>query len=460
MKTALALLIAMAMVTFGAMPFDAPAQAAAPLDQNPLPGTVNLPAASQAAPYYRCARNLYVDAVKGNDNGNDADKGSILSPYKTISAATGRKDLHGGDCIQVAPGTYHEFVSLRQGGSANTEDGYVALVSTEKGGAKIIGPSTGGYSVITLPASYVVVDGFDVSGGGGGHCIDGGYQPDINHAHHLVILNNHVHDCGGGGIELAGGDYYVIEGNVANNNAATNTYQTSGISIASGFDLQGKFPMTSRDDVYYHNIIRNNVSHDNMEKFACASPGCHSDGEGIIVDYYSPGHYPYRTLVIGNTVYRNGGNGIQVGHSDNVTVANNTAYDDCLDPEDKGTARGELENLAGSNNIWVNNLAVAVPGPGYLDHNVPLLDTGAMTTSAGITYPNSGVVWEANAASGGEARSWPPSTISSAHNFLNVDPGLVNPAGGDFHLRPSSVLLHRGQRQHFLAASEPNIGAQ
>jgi len=92
----------------------------------------------------------------------------------------------------------------------------VALISTQRWGAKIIGPPSNGYSVVTLPSSYVVVDGFDVSGGAnGGYCIDGGYDAAKNHLHHLVVINNNVHDCGSGGIEFVGGDYYVIESKVA-----------------------------------------------------------------------------------------------------------------------------------------------------------------------------------------------------------------------------------------------------
>ena len=38
------------------------------------------------------------------------------------------------------------------------------------------------------------------------------------------------------------------------------------------------------------------------------------------------GNYPFTTLVENNLVYGNGGKGIQVFLSDNVTIRNNTAY--------------------------------------------------------------------------------------------------------------------------------------
>jgi parallel beta-helix repeat protein len=433
---------------------------AAPADPDPLPGTVNLPPAEQTAPYYRCVRDWYVDVVIGSDgnSGNSASK-----PYRTIGKATRNSKLTGGDCIHVAPGTYFEFVWPSHGGTFNSTDGYVVLISAQRWGAKIVGPPSNGYSVVTLQSSYVVVDGFDVSGGAnGGHCIDGGYDSEKNHAHHLVVINNNIHDCGGGGIELAGGDYYIVEGNVASQNATTSLYQTSGISIAAGFDVAGSFTRTQADDVYYHNIIRNNISHDNFERFSCSANNmpnaCHTDGNGIIVDYYHPGGYPHRTLVTGNVVFGNGGSGIQVGRSDNVIVANNTAYNNYLDHDNSATARGELANIASSNTVWVNNIAWSVPGRGVLADNTPILDLGSIEI-AGIKYTGSHVLWENNITFGADPKFYPPGFVDPAHNQIGFDPRLKSVAAGVFTLRLDSPASAAGLPEGFLESPTPNIGA-
>ncbi len=410
--------------------------------------------------------NWYVDAVKGSDSNNGT---SASTAFKTIArATTGNSALAAGGCVNVAPGTYKEFVTVTNaaghGGNLNSLTGFVVLRSTTARAAKIVGPSTGGYSVVTLPASYVVVDGFDVSGGANsGHCIDGGYNVPANHAHHLTIINNVAHYCGGSGISVDGGDYYIIENNVSSFNAATSGYQTSGISLASAVAATG-FTATAADNVYYHNIVVANISNNNVETFACStygmSPGCHTDGEGIIVDCFDcngVGVYNYKTLVARNLVVENGGNGIQVGRSSNVTVANNTSWNNFQDVNNNGTARGELGNMAGTNTIWVNNIAWAVPGAGVLSKNVPLLDGGKMTIS-GVTYPGTNNLWANNIYWGAGVATWNGATISSSTNFYK-NPGINSPANWNFSLTPTSPALNAGLPEGFMAASPPNIGA-
>jgi serralysin len=435
------------------------------------PAASNLPAATQAAPYYSCVTNWYVDAVKGS-NSNPGT--SVSAAFRTIGKATWQNaKLAAGGCVNVAPGTYNEFVwlwnSANQGGSANSPTGFVVLRSSTPLAAKIVGPSTNGYSVVNLPASFAVVDGFDVSSGDGGHCIDGGYNYTTNHAHHLIVINNHVHNCGGSGISTAGGDYYTIVGNTSNNNAATNGYQTSGISIFEPINanaLPGYTPNALDLSYYYHNVISNNISYVNVETFSCSAygmgAGCHTDGNGIIMDCFDcngVGVYNWQTLIVGNLVYGNGGWGIEVGRSSNVTVANNTSYGNYTDVNNNGTARGELGNAGGSNTIWVNNIAWAVPAAGILSHNVTLSDFGTITIS-GITYDvtPSNVIWNNDIYNGAGVSPWGGSTISTTTNF-NENPGLVSVGSGNFSLLSSSPAQGKGLPEGFLSSATPDIGA-
>ena len=67
-----------------------------------------------------------------------------------------------------------------------------------------------------------------------------------------------------------------------------------------------------------------------------------TDGNGIIMDDFSNQGsgdvpYPHQSLVAGNISYDNGGAGIFLARSSYVTVANNTAYNNYLDPFNVGS---------------------------------------------------------------------------------------------------------------------------
>jgi hypothetical protein len=115
---------------------------------------------------YSCLHYLYVSTT-----GNDANKGlSIAQAFATITHAA--SIAVAGDCVMVLPGTYQQQVTVSNGGDANTSTGYVAFVSQVQHAAKIIPLSTT-YSTFVLGtgANYVIVDGFDIEGGG----VGGGY---------------------------------------------------------------------------------------------------------------------------------------------------------------------------------------------------------------------------------------------------------------------------------------------
>jgi serralysin len=425
-------------------------------------------AASQAAPYYSCVTNWYVDAVNGSDGYSGT---SASAAFRTIARATRQNTkLAAGGCVNVAPGTYNEFVTLtnvaNQGGNLNSLTGFVVLRSTTPLAAKIVGPSSGTNNIgtnaiVEMPASFVVIDGFDVSGSGGGTCIDGAWNYTAgNHPHHLIVVNNNIHGCGGAGIGFGGGDYYIVANNIVNNNAATSQYHMSGIDIYSAVAATG-FTSTAADNAYYHNIIRNNISYNNVETWSCAAngqgPGCHTDGEGIIIDCFDcngVGIYTAKTLIVGNLVYGNGGNGIQVGRSSWVTVANNTSYGNFTDTGNSWPYRAELANNAAGNTIWVNNIAYAGQGTGS---NYTLYDSGA-GTEGGAYYPEANVLWNNNIYYGAGVGFWGNANISTTTNF-NENPGLVSPGSKNFSLTASSPALNAGLPEGFLSSITPNIGA-
>ena len=164
----------------------------------------------------------------------------------------------------------------------------------------------------------------------------------------------------------------------------------------------------------------------------------HSDGNGIIMDDFRntqhpnpAGVYPYRSLVENNVCYLNGGKGVHVFISDNVTVRNNTCYFNNRDPKNNATWRGELSNVNSNNTIWVNNI-------GYADVKVNSYNRGILNAACcGQTCNN--VIWKRNLAFNGAAGS--PSITQSPYNatliatapdnnLLGVDPLFISAGQG------------------------------
>ena len=135
-----------------------------------------------------------------------------------------------------------------------------------------------------------------------------------------------------------------------------------GISFCSLKPATGYTP--TADDAYnltfgvltpFHNVVNWNISHDNFIKRCgtLANP-YNTDGNGIIMDVFNNSGgtnvvYPYKTLIAFNVTYKNGNYGIHLFNSgmasgNGFTVANNTSYNNNLDPANRGTMCGEINN--------------------------------------------------------------------------------------------------------------------
>src|SRR6516162_9481458 len=81
------------------------------------------------SPYYTCVRNFYVAT-----NGSDSNSGtSASSPWQTIAHAD-TSSRTGGDCINVAPGSYSAFNrGISHGGTTASSTGYVTYRCTAPG---------------------------------------------------------------------------------------------------------------------------------------------------------------------------------------------------------------------------------------------------------------------------------------------------------------------------------------
>jgi parallel beta-helix repeat protein len=438
--------------------------------QPTIPAAANRPglsAALSASPPYRCSTNRYVDGT----NGNDANPGTQAQPWKTIQNADnwGNNVPTAGECVNVLPGIYalSKTLILHRGGDSNSLAGFVVYRSTVPQAAHLIAATgitaAANGDLIQLWAPYIIVDGFDIDGDNAltsGHGIDGcvGGGAASNVAHHFVAINNVVHDMGGAGLNSCTADYIVWRNNVIYNTSSTNRYQVSGINIWQPKAVAaGSYTTTAWDNAPFGIEISYNITHDNKEGPSIAAP--HTDGNGIIIDSTVGGAcptcdtpYPGNILVLGNVAYNNGGSGISVYLSKNVTIANNTVYNNYLDPLNPGTARGELSQGGSQNVTWVNNIAIAVPGSGVLSNNKP-----AVTWSVGASHVSG--TWKRNITYGADAASDANSNPGASTNMPGVNPQLTNPAGGNFIPRSGSPAIGTGLPRDYLPARTPNIGA-
>ncbi len=424
----------------------------AALAATPIP---DMPLVSGFVPEYRCVREFHVDtaAAPGGD-------GSAAHPWQGPQAANDSGRLRAGDCVDLASGDYNLAASLRltAGGTRNTADGYVVYRSQALHGAHLIAHA-GAYQVINVQAAYIVVDGLDIDGN---HASAGEALSVSGNAahHHILVEHNIIHDAGGGGLQMNDSEYFWVIGNLIYGNARTNTYQESGISTYQAQAATAFTPTEADKALPWHIVIAGNISHDNGETYACDTPGCHTDGNGIIIDKTlnvdRKESVPYTggVLVAGNLVYGNGGAGIQVYLSQDVTVANNTVYGNHLDTQNNGTWRGELSNVNSDHVTWLNNIACAVPGEGIL------ADNSAILVATMKPYDNAAVTWTRNLTCGGGVKVVSVNgQVSPARNVLGGDPKFTDLKGRDFTVQGDSPVRGSGQAEPWLKAQAPDIGA-
>jgi hypothetical protein len=144
-------------------------------------------------------------------NGSNSSNGSKAHPFKTIQYALDHATP--GTAVMVKAGTYAENVEFQHGGRAGAP---ISLISADGEGKAHIKPGkhkTGG-TIEAFGEDYIVIDGFDVSGGDrntNGILVTQGGSGFKNMTHHVVIRNNMVHDAVKDGIKVAqGDDIYVV----------------------------------------------------------------------------------------------------------------------------------------------------------------------------------------------------------------------------------------------------------
>jgi hypothetical protein len=474
----------------------------AEVNATPVAPAAELPGPSPslfANPFYTCVNSYYVATT-----GNDSNSGTQASPWLTIqhadSAGAGRI---AGDCVNVAPGTYAAGVQPTHGGNLASATGYVVYRCQTLDGCKITASGGNADPAFNISSTgsgpnYLVVDGFELAassmtlfGVGVELYFPNGADTGGTTSHHIWIINNIIHGYGQAGVGTGGGDYNYFLHNLAYNNTnVACSAQGSGFGIVIARAFVGYTP-TAADLTWapFHNVIAFNVAHDNIiNQCGTAANPYDTDGNGIIIDTFNNAgstnvDYPYQTLVANNVTWSNGGKGVHIFRSDHVTVANNTAYNNNLDPFNNGIGRGEIDSIESQNNVFLNNIAYPVPATSLSDPrcqgvnytNTPPYPCPLMTNVAfeGASTPGTASnIWTNNVSFGGAPPyGWGPNgnimlapdamncSTGTAPNQCNVNPDFFNVTSSNFALQPGSPAIGYGQSQPYLPASDVDAGA-
>lgn len=475
-------------------------------------------AALFAHPYYRCVTNYYVAVT-----GSDADSGS--SPdhaWATLQHANDSLPGGGaaaGSCINVEPGTYTGGTALTTGGARASSKGYVVYRCTALDACIIAaaGWTTGAFDATGTDAgaahpAYLIFDGFAITSpqpfqySVAISCWAGNVAASAT-CHHWMVLNSVISGYGEGGIDQADGEYYVSSHNTITGNGVFCDGQIygSGISYvvlkpvahykptaddtnANGNEALNRIGIQG-PDFPFHNLVAWNVTYNNRN----TCKGSDTDGNGIIMDSFSTGNgntveYTAPTLVAFNVSFNNGGGGVHIFFSSNVTAANNTVYNDYLDPYNTGAARGGIDTNQSYGDTIINNLVVAIPAPPgsagcafgaapYTQFNSAMLGGGIAGKQADVFSNNLTALEGGNdscwAAFGqdGENPMFNADTYSCAANLCATDPAWIDvgtvstgsekrkPKGANFALQPSSPAIGYGLSEPWLPAQSVDAGA-
>ena len=289
----------------------------------------------------------YVD--KTNASCSDAGAGTLAAPFCTIGK--GASVVTAGKTVRVLAGSYAETVNGPNSGTAGSPITYSAAPGVTVSGSP--GNSTNGGAFRITSKSYIVVDGFTITG-------TADYGIILDTSDHITISNNHVSYSGTAsihkvGIYLRATTESVVSGNTSDHNTM------DGIRLNTGAN---------------YNTVSNNTSFANAEgsvRNACGIDVLASNfntishnityaNEDTGLNFYTGSH---DNLVIGNLTYGNGDHGIDNNAAPNQVIVGNTVQGNVtVGINIEGAASPGSGGATVANNVMVDNGLLRLVGGG------------------------------------------------------------------------------------------------
>lgn len=393
------------------------------------------------------AKTLYVSL-----SGNDANAGTLTSPYRTISKAS--RYALPGDVVQVRGGVYYESAGISSKGTSTARIRFESYPGEKAifDGSNLTG-STAVFNVYM--AEWVDVAGFEVR--------NGPYiGMSIYGSKNVRILNNHTHHHVRGGIYIGASSMgvstnIVIDGNEVHDTVLENqnhTFTTGGWAGALAFSK------TDGGRITNNKVYRNygEAMGTGLSKNVVIEGNTISDAFSAYIYIESSGYITVNSNFLYNTgdtrFYRNGQPGAGIGvanetwgisfpeSASNLKVTNNivvgTRWGFYYGSFDTG---GGLKNSLIANNTFyratdsVFALELDAHAGNTVVNNI-FHQVGAVMTKVaggGVTYKNN--LWY-----GGT-----PQTVATSTGDLYGDPQFVNPGGLraiDYKVKAISPAVH------------------
>jgi len=392
----------------------------------------------------------YVDKT----NGSCSDTGTGLTPALPFcKIGKGASAAVAGDTVRVLAGSYAETVAVPKSGSAGLPITYSAAPGVTVTGN---GLASGGDAFQISSKSYVIVDGFTITG-----TADNGIY--VSGSNHITISNNHVSYSGKpvsgstrAGIYLAATTDSTITGNTSDHNSE------DGIRLEAGA---------------VNNTISNNISFANAEQWQRNATGIHVNGSGSFnntiihnityanedtgLQFYNKAH---NNFVIGNLTYGNGDHGIDNLNSPYNTVIGNTVQGNHTSGINlEGSAAPGSSGAKVMNNISVDNGIAPITGQ-KSNIRVDASSVSGTTIDYDLVYLTSAgtvqIQW--NGVSYGTLAAFKTAVPGQELHGLQANPLFilpVSPAGrppalvsGDYHVKAGSPVIDSANAD---APSEP-----
>ena len=474
----------------------------------PSPSTVIVTAVSQADRTKSASAHVGVTAAATMPlyvatTGNDANSGTLTSPWRTIQHAA--NTALAGDTVYIRSGTYKESVTINVSGSASggyitfqpysgespIVDGTGLTVSGENGlinivnqnYIKIVGLEIRNYS--TSKTANVPV-GVWITGTGS----------------NIQILNNHIHHiknsasgCAANALGLAAygnnpttsinnltidgnqldhltlgcSESLTVDGNVQNWAITNNViHDNNNIGIdAIGFEKVSSNPATdqARDGVISGNTIYNITSYGNpaygntYSSDGIYCDGCtrviiernavHNTDFGVEIASEWPGKLSSYVTVRDNLIYNNNASGLTIGGydakrggTDHCNFVNNSFYNN----DTKNTGAGEFQiQYYATNNAFKNNIVYAGAQNlfiySYTSSSANPVDADYNRYFATGGAANSSWTWKSAAYTGFAA--YQSASGKDAHSKF-TDPQYLSLTTPDLHVAAGSPAVNAG----------------